>query len=209
MPTGLAWLDHFVVAIDDLEKGIASFEEATSVRPAFGGEHPALGTHNALVSLGTDRYFEILAPRPGATLSPLFGDAGDHDTLTPIKWAVATADIDAAHRAVTEAGFPAPEPLSGSRATPTGDTVRWSMFMFEAGAPAGAPFVLQWDDRTPHPATKTPRGCTLADYEVRSHDADRLVRLLTALGVDAPVRAGPDGISVTLNTPAGPVRYGA
>jgi hypothetical protein len=66
------WLDHFVVAIDHLGSGIDAFEALSGVRPVYGGEHPALGTHNALVSLGRDHYLEILAPRPGVQLNPMF-----------------------------------------------------------------------------------------------------------------------------------------
>ena len=47
-----SWLDHFVIGIDDLDKGIKSFADMSGVMPEFGGEHPTLGTHNALVSLG-------------------------------------------------------------------------------------------------------------------------------------------------------------
>ena len=92
--TPRVWLDHFVVAIDDLDRGIEAFESLTGVRPVFGGEHPALGTHNALVSLGGEQYLEILAPRPGAEVSPLFGEAGRFPTLTPYLWAVATDAAD-------------------------------------------------------------------------------------------------------------------
>ncbi len=59
-----ATLDHFIYAGRDLDAMRAQFEQLTGVSPARGGRHPGLGTHNALASLGTDVYFELLAVDP-------------------------------------------------------------------------------------------------------------------------------------------------
>jgi len=162
------WLDHFVVAIRNLDAGIDAFEALAGVTPVYGGEHPGLGTHNALASLGRDRYLEILAPRPGATLDPFISGASECATLTPILWAFATDDIEALHGVVTSAGFAANAPSPGARLTRGGETLRWTILTMSDEGPAGAPFFLQWDAASGHPAASSPPGCSLESYTVTS-----------------------------------------
>ena len=199
------WLDHFVVAIDDLDVGISAFEGLTGVRPAYGGAHPNLGTHNALVSLGRDRYLEILAPRPDAELHPMVQEVGEHKTLTPIFWALATDDIVELHRVVRAVGFAADEPSPGSRVTEDGETLSWSMFMMGDERPANAPFFIQWDPASRHPSTSAPAGCSLESFTVASVDNENLEWLLTAVGFTASVVSGPTRTVITLGTPRGAV----
>jgi hypothetical protein len=53
-------IDHILLGIDDLDRGMDLFEQRSGVRPVQGGKHPG-GTHNALVSLGDGTYLEIIA----------------------------------------------------------------------------------------------------------------------------------------------------
>lgn len=202
------WLDHFVVAIDDLDAGISAFESLTGVRPVYGGAHPTLGTHNALVSLGRDQYLEILAPRPDASLHPMVQEVGEHETLTPILWALATDDLVELHRVISAAGFAADEPSPSSRVTEEGETLSWSMFMMGDERPANAPFFIQWDPAPRHPLASSPTGCSLMSFTIASLERDGLQRLLTTVGFTASVVTGPARTVITLETPRGAVAIG-
>jgi len=203
------WLDHVVVGIDDLDRGIASFEAMTGVRPQYCGEHPALGTHNALASLGPGRYLEILAARPGASVDERFADVVGCTTLTPVMWALATDNVNEIQRRITAAGFNADAPAPGSRVTPDGDTVRWSMFMMQDGLPANAPFFTGWEPTTRHPSATSPEGCSAGDLSVSSPDAAELERLLDTIGFSMSVGPGQKGLAMLLDTPKGAVKLGA
>jgi len=85
-------IDHIILAINNLEKGIAQFKERTGIEPVFGGVHPNSFTHNALVALDDETYIEIMAPRPDALNVP--GDFLKIENLTPLGWAVRTRNIE-------------------------------------------------------------------------------------------------------------------
>lgn len=207
-PAPEVWLDHFVVGIDDRDRGIRDFMERTGVRPGPGGEHPALGTHNALVSLGPRAYLEILAPVPGREAHPFFAAARGYSTLTPFRWALATDDLAEVRRRLTAAGFAPPPVTRGARRTTDGTLLEWTMFTFGPERPTLTPFFIQWAPGTPHPAGTTPGGCSLADWTLTTRDARTVAALLEAVGMDQAVREGPDRLTIHLRSPSGPVVLG-
>ena len=61
---GMPCVDHLVVAADSLAEGAEWVTDRLGVPTEPGGEHPAFGTHNRLLSLGPTDYLEILAINP-------------------------------------------------------------------------------------------------------------------------------------------------
>mgnify|MGYP003429796684 CR=1 FL=1 len=100
-----AELDHLVVAGATLAQAIEYVGDLTGVAPRPGGQHAAMGTHNALVRLGERVYLELIAIDPGLPrpARPRWFDLDDAamqsalgDQPRLIAWAVRTSDIERA-----------------------------------------------------------------------------------------------------------------
>ena len=178
-----AQFDHLVVAIRSLPEGIAEFESLTGVKAGVGGKHPDRGTENALVSLGEGGYLEILAPQAGAKLSTVDERMRQFEHLRIIDWAVAVTSIEAAIESLRDAGFAVELPQPGSRVTPSGERLAWTVFRLADRSLSMAPFFIHWSPDTTHPSTTAPGGCTLAGLTVRHPEPDRLSKALAALGL--------------------------
>jgi uncharacterized protein (TIGR02246 family) len=204
----IARIDHVIVSIDSLERGMALLQQLTGVAPVKGGVHPGRGTQNALLSLGPTTYLELLAPNPADSAGPAVVEAMSvYRELTPSGWAVHTLDAGSLHAALTSAGASLSELRPGSRATTSGDTLRWITFAPPALATEWLlPFFIEWVKPTPHPATTTPEGCRLAGMMLHAPDADALRGALDTLDLPVTVdTAAERAIQLVLDCPAGRV----
>ncbi len=205
---GIAVVDHVIVSIDSLERGMAMLEQLTGVAPAMGGVHPGRGTRNALLSLGPTTYLELLAPNPADSAGPAMVEAmARFRDLTPSGWAVYTPNATALHGDISARGTALSELRPGSRATTTGDTLRWVTFAPPALAEEWLlPFFIEWVVPTPHPATTTPTGCTLAGMTLATPAPDSLRQHLTQLDLHVTVAAATGRtMRLTMECPAGRV----
>lgn len=96
-------VDHLVVAAQSLSAGVGWIEQRLGVRMQSGGQHAAMGTHNALVGLGPKLYLEVIAIDPsGATPArPRWFDLDEPrmraqlaESPTLIHWVARTGDIE-------------------------------------------------------------------------------------------------------------------
>ncbi len=60
-------LDHITVVARTLEEGAAHIKRQLGIDMPKGGAHPAMGTHNRLLSLGETAFLELIAIDPDAT----------------------------------------------------------------------------------------------------------------------------------------------
>lgn len=194
-------VDHIVIGISDLERGIARIEALAGVRPTLGGRHPGRGTRNALFSLGPRQYAELIAPDPEqAGTRDAYGLAGFSEPRM-LMWAASTADIDglAARLKAT--------PNPGSRVRPDGRVLGWRT-LEAAKRPGLVPFFIQWDAGTTHPATDSPAGCSLEALSFEAPDPATVERELAAIGISASVARGAEPrLRATLRTPKALVTF--
>jgi hypothetical protein len=201
-------VDHLILGVRDLDEGIRQFEERTGVRPAVGGAHPGRGTRNALVSLGSGLYIEILAPQAGVPDAPGTEGLKTLADLTPMGWAVGVRDLLTARERLIGAGFRLTEIMPGARARPDGSRLSWETFGIETPEMALRPFFIRWGDGTTHPSQDSPAGCHLEAMRVLTPSDSDLRRALAALRLKVTVEKGahPE-MELSLRCPKGTVRF--
>ena len=199
-------IDHVILGINDLDRGLREFESKTGVTPKRGGEHPGRGTQNALVTLGGGRYLEILAPAAIQPPAAPRDAAVRHEALTLVGWALHTPALADLVQQVRAAGFTVEGPAPGSRRTPDGALLAWqSASVDELGV---TPFFIEWSKDTPHPSTTSPSGCTLVGMTVEHPTPERLQSLFKAAGFAAMIsKAERPAMKVTLDCPRGRVEF--
>ncbi|PRX35240.1 Glyoxalase-like domain-containing protein [Meinhardsimonia xiamenensis] len=198
-------IDHLVIAAEDLDAGAEAVSATLGVPLAPGGQHPAMGTHNRLLSLGEGEYLEVIAIDPQA-IPPgrprWFALDSFEGAPRPVAWVLRCDDLDAALAAAPE-GIGAPMELS------RGD-LAWRLTVPEIGVtPFDGlfPALIEWEEGD-HPAEQLPpSGCTLERLELFHPAAEALEAALAPLVEDARllVRYGAlPQMRAVIATPHGP-----
>ena len=212
-------LDHIVIGAASLEAGTRWVEEQLGVAPVPGGQHVAMGTHNALLRLGPRCYLEVIAIDPGgqAPSRPRWFSLDEPAmrarlAAAPalITWVVRTPSLASACARVPDLG----EILPMAR-----NAFRWSISVPESGALAWSgilPTAIEWkagdDGVVRHPCDALPAsGCELVSLEL-SHPAavlgtSGLVALFRDLRIAGPIalKPGPLGLAARIRSPRGEV----
>lgn len=199
--------DHIVYAAPNLDAAIDDLEQRLGVRAAYGGEHEGVGTHNALLGLGSRRYLEILAPRSESSAALQAGGLLEGLTTPRLfMWAVACNDIEAVVKGASESGYDPGTVVDMSRLQPSGETLRWKLSIGGSDVAASVvPFCIQWLN-DPHPSESAPGGCQASELRAEHPEPDRVRASLKALRVELEVGHGPKaGLVLTLDGPNGPV----
>ncbi|WP_417587881.1 VOC family protein [Pararhodobacter oceanensis] len=203
----MAVFDHLAIAAETLREGVEYVEALLGVPLEAGGEHPLMGTHNALLSLGPEAYLEVIAINPEmAAPAHRRWFALDEFTGPPRlrAWIAATDDLDAALARAPEGAGRAVELARGDLA--------WRMAVPEDGRlpfDGVFPALIQWRGAA-HPAQRLPdRGVRLTGLTLQH---PRGAELGAALGqAVAPLdrepwlelRSGAAAMTARFETPQG------
>jgi catechol 2,3-dioxygenase-like lactoylglutathione lyase family enzyme len=199
-------LDHILLGCSDLQRGIDFVERHTGVRGAFGGVHPGRGTQNALLSLGTRRYLEIIAPDPQQTGSSSERTAELKKLAEPrlVGWAAHPGDVQVLAADLARAGIPAEGPIPGSRKRPDGSVLHWKTLNLKNDENGVLPFFIEWSADSPHPSADAPSGCQLLRFELLAPDPVALDKRTTQLKLKAPlVKAAALQLHAVISGPQG------
>lgn len=198
-------LDHLAVSATTLAEGVEYVEGLLGVSLASGGEHPQMGTHNRLISLG-DTYLEVIAINPDAPGPdrPRWFDL-DNFTGPPrlTNWIIRTPDM-------AETIANAPTGVGEVMNLERGD-FRWQMAVPADGKlpfDSVFPALIHWFG-TAHPADRLPEtGLSLEMLHVRHPQATALKSAVAPLLDTAmiTVETAPQiAITALINTPTGQV----
>ena len=184
-------LDHILLGCNDLQRGIDFVEQHTGVRAAFGGVHPGRGTQNALLSLGTRRYLEIIAPdlqqNAAGELASMLKKLTEPRL---VGWAAHPGDIQVLAADLAKAGIIAEGPTPGSRKRPDGNVLRWKTLNLKDDANGLLPFFIEWSADSPHPSADAPSGCQLLRFELLTPEPAALAKTSAKVMLAAPIAKG-------------------
>lgn len=198
---GTRQVDHLVYAVPEFDSAVAAMSQALGLALTAGGEHPQLGTSNAILSLGGRQYLEVLGPTAGTTHSTAFSQSlaaqAEPDILT---FAMESSDLDEVVARARDAGLEVESVGEGSRVTPTGERLAWRGLKFvDIGLAGLVPFFIDWGT-TPHPALSAAQGPRLDRLWVAHPRSDALQSIYKALGVPISVLdAQSPQIAVTIS----------
>ena len=201
-------LDHLAYAAPDLDTGMKTIEKLLGVAPVRGGQHQGLGTHNALIGLGTGVYLEIIAPdpeQPTPTRPRPFG-VDSVQELHLASWIARTSELYEIVESSRASGYDPGEIRSLSRRRPDGTLVRWTMAIRDDPPGDGlVPPLIDWGD-TPHPSADLPQGGMFVGLRGEHPLPDDIRQILRPLQVDLDVSAGPAPMLIaTIETAQGPI----
>ncbi len=145
----LLGLDHVIIAARDLSAAAKQLEHALGLTITPGGEHPGVGTHNAIARLGTE-YLEIISVR-----DPAEAAANDKGRILLdflrrgegyLGSALSSDNLDADIKEIQGRGLTLTGPIQGSRRRPDGILMTWRTAL-SPGDPWGRklPFIIQHD----------------------------------------------------------------
>jgi len=201
-------LDHLVYATPDLNLGIDTIEKLLGVRATVGGQHPGLGTRNALVALGPTSYLEIIGPDPEQPKPAGPRRFGIDELKAPriVRWVAKSNELEKVAATAAQKSVKLGPVIPGSRKRPDGVVLAWRYTDPNVVEANGLiPFFIDWGT-SPHPSATAARGAMLINVRAEHPDAERVQKMIEALGLDLRVQKGSaPAIIATIESPRGRV----
>jgi hypothetical protein len=205
----LGQVDHLVYATPDLGLGIDTAEKLFGVRATPGGQHPGLGTRNALIALGPASYLEIIGPDPAQPKPAGPRRFGIDDLKAPrlLTWVAKGKSLDTFAADAKAHSVDLGAVIPGSRKRLDGVVLKWTYTDPQTVlADRLIPYLIDWGT-SPHPSATAATGVTLIGLRAEHPDAGKVQKMLTQLGLDLAVTRGPKpSLIATFDSPRGKVQ---
>lgn len=196
--------DHAAICAETLEDGVAYVEKTLGVEMDAGGQHPLMGTHNRLLSIGPSSYLEVIAIDPELPGPPRKRWFGLDEFRGPPRLAGWIARTDDFLRTGQEEPFAGSPPMPLSRGT-----LRWEMLLPDLetfGFDGLSPAIIDWKDGKHPCAMLTDKGLRPQALTVGHPAMSRMVAgfpdLSSLKDVRLEVTASPV-LTLDIETPAG------
>jgi len=204
----LKQVDHIVYATPDLQLGIDTAEKLFGVRATAGGQHPGLGTRNALIALGPASYLEIIGPDPDQPKPAGGRRFGIDDLKEPhlLTWVAKGMSLQKFAANAKAHGADLGAVIPGSRKRPDGVVLSWTYTDPRVVlADRLIPYFIDWGS-SPHPSATAAKGVTLVSLRAEHPDAAHVQSMLKQLGLELAVTRGPKpSLIATFDSPKGKV----
>ena len=204
----LAQVDHLVYTVPDLQQGIGAAEKLFGVRATPGGQHPGLGTRNALIALGPASYLEIIGPDPDQPKPAGPRRFGIDELKAPhlMTWVAKGKSLQTFAADARAHGVDLGAVIPGSRKRPDGVVLKWTYTDPQVVlADRLIPYFIDWGS-SPHPSATAAKGVTLVGLRAEHPDAERVGKMLRQLGLELAVTRGPKpSLIATFDSPRGKV----
>jgi hypothetical protein len=200
-------IDHVVYAVRDLESAAARFDDTFGIGSTPGGVHPRWGTANRIISLGGDRYLELIAVvEPSVAANTVLGRAISERTVAGDRWFALCLRDDAIEATAKRLDLRLER---GSRTLPDGRVVAWrGAGIDDPRRTSDLPFFIEWTgEQDAHPGAGGVGHRSGADdiaWVQIAGDADRFAAWTGDASL--PVRfvdGEPGVVAVGLSTPDG------
>ena len=201
------YIDHIILAVNDLDKGMDEVHRLTGVKPREDGSNAQLGTRSAVIALGPRTYLEIMAPDPEADMAqtdpdlrPLVLDTiRGFESLTPFMWVIGTENMALSRTLARRVSIHTQDPLRGERQKGWRRGYEWDWTWIYRPESRVTPWFVQWPEDARRPGDRAPGDCTLSELRAFSKNYKSVQGLIAATQVEAvPVGADEDALQFTL-----------
>jgi catechol 2,3-dioxygenase-like lactoylglutathione lyase family enzyme len=194
-------VDHVVLGVPDIQKGLDYVESLTGLRP-FAGEVSAGATRSfvsARLNLGGKQFLEVVGPNPTFEGEP--DGIGARAAALPgprlVFWVMGVRDLGAYLRDAVRAGYP----FNDTNHVRNGG-YEYRMGAIDAEAAPHIPSVIEWKSRDDGEELAATVGSRIVDFTVHHPEAQKVQKVYDALGIGMLVRHGDEPrLRLVLETP--------